>query len=160
MKKLLPLIALGLAGCGAGTSEQSVAADKDPTRSAVTAFLQKTLDDPASYAPASWGQPKALHQSELNEQEAERLNDRANVMSQLLKAEARNTSATGQQEFHKTELAAKRIQARQDSLLHAADTTTVGTAITHTYRAKNKMGALQLDSAHFVVYKSGRVEKR
>ena len=35
----------------------------------------------------------------------------------------------------------------------------MGALPAHAYRTKNKLGALQLDSAQFVVYKNGRVQQ-
>jgi hypothetical protein len=46
-----------------------------------------------------------------------------------------------------------------NSFIGVKDTTRLGTAIVHTYRAKDKAGKAVLDSASFVVYTSGKVEQ-
>jgi hypothetical protein len=51
-------------------------------------------------------------------------------------------------------------QKRFERSISITDTTRIGTQLTHTYRAKNKLGALVLDSTPFVVYKNGQVVPR
>jgi hypothetical protein len=168
MKKLLPLAALVLAGCENATTEQAV--EKDPTRSAVTAFLQKSLDDPASYTSARWGTPAPWRQQDADRIAADTLApaiEKARANADRLadkwataKAKGHSTVASWHKLLSKADTVYMRLDKRKVVLSRSQDTTRLGTQLTHAYRAKNKMGALQLDSAHFVVYKSGRVEKR
>lgn len=51
MKNLLPLLLLACAGC----SQQAAPANND--EQAVRAYLQKNLDDPASYEPGTFSKP-------------------------------------------------------------------------------------------------------
>jgi hypothetical protein len=161
MKILLPAaLLLSLAACSPPTpyTVEADAPNADPTQTAVMAYLKKTLDDPASYQPAEWGKPKPWLQAEVNKASASKLNERIKVLYDIAKLEMRPSIAS-KKDFDKTTAAIKRLQDEQDSLRRAVDTTQLGSLLLHAYRAKNKMGALQLDSAQFIVYKNGKVEK-
>jgi hypothetical protein len=66
MKLFLPAaILLTLAACSPPTPasvEEVKSPTTDPTQTAVTAYLKKTLDDPATYQPARWGKELAWQQ--------------------------------------------------------------------------------------------------
>jgi hypothetical protein len=158
---LAPLLLL--AACSPPTPLTVEEADKptsvNPVHEAVSAFVVKNTDDPASYEPASWGTPNPWQQKDANKIAADKAmlfaeDDFANA-----KKRAGAHSAYGKKIFDESVASAKHYQNKADSLLHAADTTRLGLRISHSYRAKNKMGALQLDSAHFIVYKNGKVER-
>jgi hypothetical protein len=162
MKKLL-LAALLLSGLGACSPPTPYTVEQDvpkatPIQTAVTAYLKKTLDDPASYQPAEWGKPRAWQKDDANSIDIDSIKERSNILFDLLKSERRPRVAS-QKQFDETAAALKRLQNAQDSLIHTVDTTRIGTLLTHTYRAKNKTGALQLDSARFLVYKNGQVKR-
>lgn len=163
MKKILPLVVIGLAlaGCSSSTTEKSVstAPVSDPTQAAVTAFLKKSLDDPASYQPARWGKAQPWRQKDVDALAAQDAAEKANIAYTYTKKAARFTTPSGRKLFADNAAQTKRFQLLEDSLLRSTDTTHLGQVITHAYRAKNKMGALQLDSAQFIVLKNGQVKK-
>lgn len=163
MKKLLPLIFIGLAlaGCSGAATEKpvSTAPVSDPTHTAVTAFLKKSLDDPASYQPTGWGKPQPWLQKDVDALAAQDAAERANIAYSYTKKAARFTTPSGRKLFADNAAETKRYQLLEDSLLHSTDTTRLGQVITHVYRAKNKMGALQLDSAQFIVLRNGSVKR-
>ena len=160
---LLAIPALLLSACGGS-------ADADPTHAAVTAYLKKTLDDPASYQSARWGQAVAVQQRTLDTMQAAQQRRlwkplAAHAVSAIDSlhqvklfsnvAAVRRTSASGM-------MAARRADSLTliiDKLVASKDTAHVGQRVWHAYRAKNKLGATQLDSAQFIVYNSGKVER-
>lgn len=162
MKKLLlASLLLNLAACSGPAETKAVAESPkaDPTHEAVTAYLKKTLDDPASYQPAAWSKATAFQQRDADVLLAQDAAEKGKIAFQSAKRAAGSSSAYGKKLFDESAADAKHFQHLEDSLLHTTDTTKVGQVITHTYRAKNKMGALQLDSAQFIVYKNGQVKK-
>lgn len=174
MKLNMPIaLVLSLVACSpsAPATVEVEAPKADPTQTAVTAYLKKTLDDPASYQPAHWGKPDVWQQQDANAMRADSMQDKVDLSMHYLKLE--NARATRLADLHLTRAqkstfdkgfkdAAADVeffQNLQDSLLKANDSTRLGTIVSHAYRAKNKMGALQLDSARFLVYKSGQVQR-
>ena len=103
-----------------------------PAQESVSAHLKKTLDDPASYAPVRWGKEVAITRA-----------DSASIVALAYfdsKDEAQQDAGLALIEL-----------AKKDTLA------TAGTALVHAFRAKNKLGAVVLDSARFVVGKGGAV---
>ncbi|RYF50564.1 MAG: hypothetical protein EOO38_05355 [Cytophagaceae bacterium] len=161
MKALLPFaLLLSLSACSTPAPEQAAttAPVEGSAHTAVVASLKKTLDDPASYQPVRWGSPKAWRKDDANRIDLDSLKERANIFYDLLKSE-RNARVVSESEFDKTAAILRQLQRKQDSLLHTADTTRLGVVLSHAYRAKNKMGAIRLDSARFLVYKNGSVQR-
>lgn len=176
MKKLLLWCLVPLAwACSSSPTTKAVPA-VDPTHAAVTAYLKKTLDDPASYQPARWGKEKpytkrdvaieqsgdlileARHQGELGQVAAD-----GYMRTSEIYGETNPTRALG--ELAKAKRANARYAHRADSVMAlskklrtSTDTTRLGMGCVHAYRAKNKMGALVLDSAYFTVMKTGEVQ--
>jgi hypothetical protein len=136
MKKLL-LVGLLTAGAAACST-----ADSDPTHAAVTAYLQKNLNDPASYEVARWGKYVRWTRQDSAGAAAERLEAEYDKSVGVLSDEQR-----------------AKISHSAILLGNVTDTTRIGTYLTHAYRAKNKLGATVLDSAQFVVYKNGQVQQ-
>lgn len=162
MKNLLLLFCLLATAC-------NTTPPLSPTQQAVTAYLKKTLDDPTSYQPVRWGKPAPFQQQEV---------DHADGDSERIPSDgAIERAKIGQESYMKlvdlgagpAVLAGNQARTKQtlheaDSLskviarLHAStDTTRLGMSIWHTFRTKNKMGALVLDSARFIVKKNGEV---
>jgi hypothetical protein len=161
MKTMLLAGMLLLAACSPPTPwtvEEDNKPEEIPAYAAVATYLTQTLDEPASYQPAHWGSPKAWRKDDANRLDLDSLKERANIFYDLLKSE-RSARVVNESEFDKTAAILRQLQRKQDSLVHTADTTRLGVVLSHAYRAKNKLGALQLDSAQFVVYKNGEVEK-
>jgi hypothetical protein len=131
MKPLLLLLLAPLAACSTPAAETTT-----PTQAAVTAYVKANAHDPASYAPVRWGKEWAYTRRDSVKR----------VVSPLIKDIA----------------SFNRNRSRVDSLQHLPayqDSTRIGTRIPHAYRSNNQSGALTLDSAQFVVYKSGQVTK-
>jgi hypothetical protein len=156
-----------LASCSPSTPKLT------PQQEAVTNYLKKTLDDPASYQPVRWSNEQVWREKDQARLgiEAERfqvLKDSLNIdtnhhsyqssikiakIAPALTSHIAKYKAAWQRSIVRTDSLHKRI----DSLLAVSDTTRLGYLITHTFRAKNKMGGLVLDSARFEVQKNGQV---
>lgn len=133
MKKLLLLLLLSLAACSPN--------DSDPTHAAVTAYLQQHANDPAIYEAVRWGLPTAFTRR-----------DSAAAAAEALSSQYDRTAAEGGTPQRAGLLnTAIRLEA-------ITDTTRVGTRLTHAFRGRNKLGATVLDSAQFVVYRTGQVQ--
>lgn len=172
MKHLLPVaLLLALAACSSPAKETVAEAPKvDPTQAAVTGYLKKTLDDPASYQPAHWSKPMPWQQKDVDRLEAREASKKADISIYYMRKETdrsvrmiRMGASKTQMKpfdahFNELEKEVKQFQRLEDSLLNSTNRTQLGTRITHAFRAKNKMGALVLDSAQFVVYKDGTVK--
>ena len=103
-----------------------------PSQQKVEAYLKKTLDDPASYQSARWGKEAPIRRSDS--------------LSYIAVARfASSDEDTRNSGLDLTEL------AKKDTL------TVVGTMLIHAFRAKNKLGGTVLDSARFVIGKTGAV---
>jgi hypothetical protein len=138
MKKLAFVFLMGVSITGCTGS----IADSEPQRTAIAAHLKKELNDPASYEGVRWGAPVHFTRQ-----------DSAAAAASKLSSEYTATEEQGR-------------TSRRTYLIHTAiklenvtDTTRVGVRLTHAYRAKNKLGAVVLDSAQFVVYSGGKVEQ-
>ncbi len=141
-----------------------------PTQAAVEAYLKKTLDDPAIYQPVRWGKVTAWRQAnadtlavghEMAAWQIDAQHARSYIDScQDLSAFHDLDSATVGQLKRSGVGAATRADTRLVEIrrLQASrDTTRLGMSVRHTFRAKNKMGALVLDSARFIVANDGGV---
>jgi hypothetical protein len=163
MNKLLTATLLLATGC--------THADSGPTHAAIAAYLKKSLHDPASYEAANWGPIVSYQQKDADQLAAKDATEKADISMHYLRLENERVGrmirlgATKAQlnpfEAHFNGLAAevKHFQQLEASLFKSTNTTELGTSMTHAYRAKNKLGALQLDSAQFIVYKNGKVER-
>lgn len=132
---VLAASALLLTACGGST-------DSDPTHAAVTAYLKKSMNDPDSYASARWGKYVRWTRQDSAGAAAGKLEAAYDKSVGVLSDEQRD-----------------RISHSAVVLGNVTDTTRVGAYLTHVYHAKNKLGAVVLDSAQFVVYKDGRVQQ-
>jgi hypothetical protein len=173
MKKILLPTLLLLAACSPPTPLKVEEADK-PTADvlihlAVSDFVRSTADDPASYQPARWGTPRPWQQKDASKIAADTLlpaltkarteADRLAAKWASAKAKGHSTTASWRSMMVEADTAYLKLYKQKFVLSKSRDTTRLGSLITHAYRAKNKMGALQLDSAQFIVYKNGKVEK-
>lgn len=152
MKKLLALLLLA-GGCSAPAS---------PAQSAVEAYLKKTLDDPASYQPVRWGKVTPYLKVEADRLQFGQLMAACQIQQDSLMAGIRGeatdaevaqlqaVAAVGQQ---RAAVLAKKV----DHEAATKDSSRVGLAVHHAFRAKNKMGGVVLDSARFLVMNDGSV---
>lgn len=161
--KHLPLAVLlltGLAAC-------STFAD-NPTHSAIEAYLEKTLDDPASYEAVRWGKSKPFSQHQADSLAAIALEVRYQAQQDLAQQSLDSLESTNvdpdSEEWVAIKARMMRAATRADSvgmvvkkLTASQDTARVGFAVVHAFRAKNKMGALVLDSARFIVFNDGKI---
>ncbi len=176
MKKLFPLLALLAAGCNAPSAPETAAQDvpnrpADPVRRAVAAYIQANAAAFPGYEPVRWGRPTAYtktREAAIKGVVAMQVFD--NALTPRNQALADYKAALAR---HDAPARVETIKARygkankyNDSLLLIAngfigvkDSTRLGTEIVHAYRARNKAGALALDSATFVVYRNGEVEQ-
>lgn len=162
MNKLLLLMLL--ASCTATPTENS-------TQKAVSDYLRKTLDDPSSYQAVRWSKEESYRQKDALNAQAQQLLQAAAGHAQLaLNNERQVSRLSGMHQSLALALSAKakalsdKYSRESDSLSRAAavlqqsaDTTRIGVGVMHVFRAKNKMGGLVLDSARFIVLKSGAV---
>lgn len=164
MKNLLLLAAVALNSCGPAAPSLS------PTQEKVTAYLKKTLDDPASYQSVRWSKQEPFQQKEVDAATAR--DESAEFEQQIALAKIQTESMARLNEidgvdkatFNRPKKAVAMYVHRADSvkkivdrLEASTDTTRLGESIQHTFRAKNKMGALVLDSARFIVKKTGEI---
>jgi hypothetical protein len=144
--KLLLLAALSLlVACSDPTASTEKAATVqapkiDPTHQAVSAYLHKTLDDPASYQPAEWGKAEVWTKA----QEAQSEQDLVGVLSKLAWKENRL-------------LAADSLAKIAAELRQITDTSRVGLRISHRYRKRDARGTLVFDSVTLLVSPTGKV---
>ena len=133
MKKLLCLPLLSLVAC--------TATDSDPAHTAVSQYLKTHANDPASYEAVRWSGAAGYTRR-----------DSAAAAAEKLFNKYKDTQSEGRPSG---ELSIIKESLR---LSKVTDTTRVGTLLTHAYRGKNKLGAIVLDSAQFVVYTNGQVQ--
>lgn len=163
MKKLLPFLfaaLVGLASCSHETANQK----------AVAAYLKNKLDDPSSYESLRWGIPVTWRQHNADSLAA--IAKMASMQADYAHAQSFIDSCKSGEMFADEDTvrqgrakrsgvaAGQRVDTEVEVLKHlqaSTDTTRLGVALWHSFRAKNKLGALVLDSAHFVVSKAGVV---
>lgn len=150
-------------------SAASCASPADKSRAAVSAYLKTKLDDPGSYTPVRWGPLAPFRQKTADSLAAlallpahEAQASRAQQGLDSLRQTGLETRSPG---YKAIELRGQAAAERADSigaigvkLLASKDSTRLGVVGWHSYRAKNKLGALVLDSSQFVVYQTGRVQ--
>jgi hypothetical protein len=166
MRKLLlaGLLLSGLAGC-AGIADHS-----GIMHASVTAYVKKTLQDPASYQPVRWGNEVPLDKKRVNYlfNEYQRQYQLAAAVRQRLQRRSYQDSAAhsgfatlidNQTESYAHILRAQALNRIINKIVSSPDTTKVGTLLTHVYLYKNHNKTLTLDSAAFVVYKTGSVQR-
>ncbi len=184
MKNTFPLfVLLAAAGCNTPSVPKAAApaaaaaptaarpAPSDPLRQAVTAYIKANAAAFPSYEPVRWSRPATY--TKMNEAAIkgvvamQAFDDALLPRNQALanyKASVARHDAPARVEAIKA--AYGKANKHNDSLLVIAnsfigvkDSTRLGTEIVHTYRARNKSGAVALDSATFVVYPGGKVEQ-
>jgi hypothetical protein len=159
MKLLLPFLLL-LAGCST---------DSNPTHAAISGYIKKNLGEPDSYSAVRWGKIIAFRKQQADSLAAIALMPsyqaqatRAQQGLDSLRDESVETGSAWEKSINRRMLvAAERadsLAAIGQRLKDSQDTTRIGVMQLHAFRAKNKMGAIVLDSAHFLVYKNGRVK--
>jgi hypothetical protein len=161
----LPLL-LALTACSGSTESQSSA---DPTYAAIIAHLKQSLADPGSYQPAHWGQIVPFEQREVDAEIAAA--EQVEYKNQLDMAKQTNESYLRLIDMGADEKTLATSKHRGEVYLHRADSvsklmaklkkstdsTQLGKAVWHAFRAKNKTGALVLDSALFIVFNDGKI---
>jgi hypothetical protein len=159
MKLLLPFLLL-LAGCST---------DSDPMHAAVSGYIKKNLGEPDSYTSVRWGKATSFQQRQADSLAAIALlpsyqaqATRAQQGLDSLRDESVETGSDWEKSIkYRMLVAAERadsLAAIGQRLKDSQDTTRIGVVQLHAFRAKNKMGAIVLDSAHFLVYENGRVK--
>jgi hypothetical protein len=143
----------------------------DTLQQAVTAYIKANASSFPGYESVRWGHPSSY--TKMNEAAIKGV-VAMNVFDAALiprnKALAAYKASLARHDNHAKNEAIKAVYGKankyNDSLLVIAnsfigvkDTTRLGTAIVHTYRAKDKAGKAVLDSASFVVYTSGKVKQ-
>jgi hypothetical protein len=159
MKLLLPFLLL-LAGCST---------DSDPMHAAVSGYIKKNLGEPDSYSAVRWGEVVSFQQKEVDAENA--AFERLEYHNQLNIAKTHTDSYARLVEIGTDRKVLATTKHRADVYLHRADsvsklmakleastdTTRLGKAVWHAFRAKNKTGALVLDSALFIVFNDGKI---
>lgn len=141
-----------------------------PPQQAVSDYLKKSLDDPASYAPVRWGAARPWRQRQADSVLAQALYRQWKPNADHAQSFMDSTSAlyrlfgedtlAQRQAMRSAQAAAERADKLLPDMQRLAKSkalAVVGVCFTHAFRAKNKMGALVLDSARFIVSKSGEV---
>ena len=156
MKKLLVFhVSLLATAC-------STAPTLTPPQSTVSAYLKKTLDDPASYQPVRWGKTESYLRTQAEREEFRQLMTTCKIQQDNVivyiegdasKSEIARLKTTADVIMNRMEPLGKMIDKEEA----AKNSTRIGDVVSHTFRAKNKMGALVLDSARFIVLKTGGV---
>jgi hypothetical protein len=161
MKKLLIATLLLATGC--------THADSDPTHAAIAAYLKKSLNDPASYEAAHWGQIVPFEQREVDAEIVAA--EQVAYKNQLDMAKQTNESYLRLLDIGADEKTLASSKHRGEVYLYRADSvskllaklekstdsTQLGKAVWHSFRAKNKTGVLVLDSTLFIVFNNGKI---
>lgn len=181
MKNIFPLlILLATVGCNAPTTPKTAAAGADAApvsaatdslHQAVSAYIKANAAGFPSYEPVRWGRPAAYTKmSEAAIKGVVAMQAFDDALTPRNQALANYKASVARHDPPARTEAIKGLYGKankhNDSLLVIAnsfigvkDSTRLGTEITHTYRAKNKAGAIVLDSATFVVHRGGKVEQ-
>lgn len=186
MKNAFPLLLLlAAAGCNspsAPTTAASAAAAApgaaptppsaaDSLHQVVAAYIKANGGAFPGYEPVRWGAPTAytkMSEAAIKGVVAMRAFDDALTPRNQALADYKASVARHDKPAQVEVIKARYGKANKynDSLLAIAntfigvkDTTRLGTQIGHAYRAKNAAGAVVLDSATFVVYRTGKVEQ-
>lgn len=156
------LLATALASC-------STAAEQSPDRAAVADYLKQHLGDPKSYEPVSWQAEPFRQQHADAEQAVAAMRayeaDRVYQVSSMEKYKTALQQGFAPKDVAHFKLYYEQCTRRSDSLRTIAiklrdssDSTRLGTLLHHVYRAKNKTGGLELDTAAFFVSQAGAVK--
>ncbi|MFD1871847.1 hypothetical protein [Hymenobacter bucti] len=140
-------------------------------RQAVAAYIRANTADFAGYEPVRWGRPTAYTKaSEAASQGvvamqlfdnalASRREALANYKASLARRDAPAKTAAFKARYGKANRYNDSLLALATKLDGAADTARLGAAVRHTYRTRARSGFMLLDSATFVVYTTGQVER-
>lgn len=133
---------------------------------AVVAYVKAHAHDPQSYQPVRWGKAEAYTRQDSAEQaqhalfkEVQRVGRKADSAMMLYR---KTLKLGGGAEGAAKQYADRMNAARQEKmtimiqLASITDTAHIGTRLFHAYWLQEKAGAV-LDSARFVVYRSGQV---
>ncbi len=175
MKKPLPLLLLFAAvGCNNFSAPETAAdetATADPLHQAVSDYIRDNAAAFPNYEPVRWGRPTAftkMSEAAIKGMGAMQAFDDALMPRNQALADYKAAVARHEPPARVEAIKARYSKANKhnDSLLVIAngfigikDDTRLGTQIVHAYRAKNKSGAVALDSATFVLYPGGKVER-
>ena len=174
MKKTAFLLFLAVTACNTASDTKSGAASTaatNPLHQAISAYIQANASSFPAYEAVRWGSPMAY--TKASEAAIKGVVAMKNFDDALIPRNQALADYKASLAQHDAPAKTEAIKARygkankyNDSLLAIAngfigmrDTARLGTEIVHTYRTKNKAGAVVLDSATFVVYPQGRVEQ-
>lgn len=152
-------------------SVAAAATSTNPLHQAVTAYIQANATSFPAYEAVHWG--PSLAYTKASEAAIKGVVAMKNFDDALVPRNQALADYKASLAQHDAPAKTEAIKARygkankyNDSLLVIAnsfigvkDTGRLGTEIVHTYRVKNKAGAVVLDSATFIVYPKGRVEQ-
>lgn len=177
MKKTVSLcLLLATASCNSPASQPVSAATAaapaaTPLQQSVAAYIQAHSPAFPGYEPVRWSPPAAY--TKMSEAAIKGVVAMKNFDDALVPRNKALDAYKASLARHDTPAQTAAIKARygkankyNDSLLVIAnsfigvkDSARLGTEITHTYRTKDKAGALVLDSTTFVRYKNGKIEQ-
>ena len=182
MKNLFPALVflLAAAGCNsstpadkaaAGAPAATAAAPADTLQQAVATYVAAHAAAFPGYESVHWGAPAAY--TKMNEAAIKgvvamqafddaltpRNQALANYKASLARHDAPAKTAAIMALYGKANKHNDSLLVIANSFIGVKDSVRLGTQLVHAYRAKNKAGALALDSATFVVYPGGRVEQ-
>lgn len=184
MKNIFPalIFLLTAAGCnssapadkataGPPTAKAPTPAPVDTLQRAVATYVAAHAAAFPGYEPVRWGAPAAY--TKINEAAIKgvvamqafddaltpRNQALANYKASLARHDAPAKTAAIMAIYGKANKHNDSLLVIANSFIGVKDSARIGTQLVHAYRAKNKAGALALDSATFVVYPGGRVEQ-
>lgn len=176
MKKVVLLLcALAIAGCNSTSSPKKVAADastpSDSLQQAVSAYIRANAGTFPEYEAVRWSQPTpytkmseaaikgVVAMQDFDDALVPRNQALADYKASLARHDAPARTEAIKARYGKANKYNDSLLVIANSFIGNKDSTRLGTEIVHTYRAKDKKGAVILDSATFVVYPSGKVEQ-
>lgn len=167
MKKIL-LVCCLLGGLGRASAQPNLSASQMHDR--VTSYLKKTLINPDSYQPVDWGEPKpetqqaedidkasdemqafvdGVKKGKASDKHVEEMEAAGTPVATLIKLNHKSMAIMAEADKHKK---------RADALMASTNQSVLGTGIMHTYRSKNKAGAIITTRAFFVALNSGSIK--
>lgn len=179
MKTVFPLVALlAVAGCNAPSKPVATtagpppaAAATDSLQRAVQTYIRANTSAFPAYEPVRWGVPTVYTKEKeaaikgvvamqiFDDALVPRNKALADYKASLARHDAPAKTAAIMARYGKANKYNDSLLLIANSFIGVKDTTRLGTELVHTYRAKNRAGALVLDSATFVVYPTGKVEQ-
>ncbi|RPD43745.1 hypothetical protein DNI29_23075 [Hymenobacter sediminis] len=140
-----------------------------PTQQAIANFIKRQVDDSTSYRPVRWGRERKWRQHDWDSIEAvavqkqiDALNSLAHTNLLRLAAATKNqmpadTIRILQNRYLSTVQKSVVFKMSCQTLQASTDTLYRGTSVMHSFRYKNKAGAVVMDSAIYTLRENGQV---